>query len=831
VSVTLPWQDLGLSYIAVHFKDETVLLANGVVATDSSAECHEAPRAVYPCGECSGAASESMDLRLLARVLYPTLSDHRPETVAAKLGVALAEQPVAATMADVFVAMVEEAVGLDRQLVALLARLLPPPLAELFDRILLAPRPEPVGAESQEETQRGGDEKWMEPNIRDVLGAGGVIAESLPAYEERAGQLAMAQEVEGAFRDAEALLVEAGPGTGKTFAYLVPAILHLRSDPSSRVIVSTRTKQLQEQLYEKDLPFLLKQLALDLRVALLKGRENYLCLRRWQTLVNEMTGGLEREPLAVLAPLARWLMESETGDIDENAAFLSDPASRSLWSRLCDSASYCAGVFCPFLDECFSIAARRRARKANLVVVNHSLLLGDLAVGGVVLGKYTHLVVDEAHSLESTARTAFTRSLSERIVSRVADELAPTTRRPGWLRRLPLPPGDSDARRATEDVTAVRRRSATLFRSLDQKLPEERRGTFSSLSGVERQIRETRGALEQLELSLDRLGARLTEEDTLKELEGHVDRVVGLGDVARAITAPPDENTVHWYERAHDGITLHATPLDVAPFFQQLLYPRIEAVVLTSATLSLGGEFEYLSRSIGLTDGILRVRTAVVPSPFSFRERMKVVVPACFPSINSEEDAYAEQLASLLGTVAVRLQRKGLVLFTSYKMLRAVRERIPDGIATFAQGSGGPRSKLVERFRSHAGAGILLGTESFWEGVDLPGNEAEFLVITRLPFSVPTDPILSAVGDRMAREGRDPFRELSLPQAVLKLRQGVGRLIRTRKDHGVVILTDQRILSRSYGKWFIESFPVPVDTFLNDIDMVEQIAAWFVSGD
>ncbi len=827
MSSGVPWQQLGLTRVRVAVGGDVIFLMNGSTLDRSTEEAADAPLAVYPGEEDDGVPGGSIDLRLLARVLRPTLPDHRLETVAARYG--LAEVRGAPAGGGVFGAMMEEAIGLDRELVALLARLLPRPLSELFDRLLLLPRPA-VAADGATEAARPAVDVDRDSTVAtDVLGSGGVIARGLPSYEERAGQLEMAAAVAGAFRDGEALLVEAGPGTGKTFAYLVPAILHLRAVPSARAVVSTRTKQLQEQLYGKDLPFLLERLAPDLNVALLKGRENYLCLRRWQALVGEMAGSLEQDRMVLLAPLARWLLESDTGDIDENGAFLSEPEARGLWRRLCDAPNHCVGVFCPFLDECFSIQARRRARKAGLVVVNHSLLLGDLAVGGVVLGKYTHLVIDEAHSLEATARTAFTRSLSERIVGRVADELAPAARRPGWLGRLALPPSDEDVRRATELVATVRRRAATLFRSLDRKLPDERRGMFSSLSGLVPRFGGTTTALEQLEAALDRLGGRIEAEETLKELEGHIDRVVGLGDVARAISVPPDENTVHWYEREYDGVAIHATPLDVAPFFQRLLYPRVESIVLTSATLSLAGDFEYLARSVGLTDGVLRVRTAVVESPFSFIERMKVSVPAYFPPIDDEGDAYVEALASLLGTLAAKLKRKGLALFTSYRMLRAVRDRLPSEIATYAQGVDGPRSKLIERFRAHPGAGILLGTESFWEGVDFPGEEMEFLVITRLPFSVPTDPILSALADRLAREGRDPFRDLSLPQAVLKLRQGVGRLIRTKADHGIVILTDQRVLSRSYGGRFIESFPVPVGTFANERDLVEEVVDWFVS--
>ncbi len=829
MSADLPWQDLGLSRVRVVTAEGGSLLDGGLVSSDSAAEERtDLPCAVYPEGEDDRVPDDAYDLRLFARVLHPTLPDHRLSTVAARYGLEIACP--ARLAASLFVAMLEEAIGLDRELVALLARLVPPPLSVLFDRILLLPRPERGLGEKPEVTGEAAKAEPMGTDAAEVLGSGGAIAGALPAYEERSGQLRMAEAVQEAFREGEALLVEAGPGTGKTFAYLVPAILHLVAEPSARVIVSTRTKQLQEQLYGKDLPFLVEQLATGLSVALLKGRENYLCLRRWQAVIGEMVGGLEEDRLVLLAPLARWMLESETGDIDENGAFLGASGSRALWNRLCDVATHCVGAYCPFLDECFSIAARRRARKADLVVVNHSLLLGDLAVGGVVLGRYTHLVVDEAHSLEATARTAFTRSLSERIVARVADELAPSGRRPGWLRRLTLPSGIEDVRRASDHVATVRRRAATLFRSLDRKLPDDRRGTFSSLSALEPRIGETTLALEELEMALDRIGGRIEAEETLKELEGHIDRVSGLAEVAKEITVPPDENTVHWFEREFDGPALHATPLDVAPFFQRLLYPRIESVVLTSATLSMAGDFDYLARSIGLTDGVLRVRTAVVESPFSFRERMKVAVPAYFPPIDSESDAYVEALASLLATVTARLEKKGLALFTSYRMLRAVRDRIPAELATFAQGVDGPRSKLIERFRSHPGAAILLGTESFWEGVDFPGEEMEFLVITRLPFAVPTDPILSALADRIAREGRDPFRDLSLPQAVLKLRQGVGRLIRTKDDHGIVILTDQRVLSRSYGARFIESFPVVADRFEDESTLVREVAGWFEHG-
>ncbi len=827
MATEIPWRGLGLSRIAVRVGDDTVTVADGHVREgDSSAEDPSRPLIVCPIDASERVPKDAIDLREFARVLHPTLMEHHLGALRVHYGLTDAGAPSSAAVA-VLGAMMREMLGLDRELIALLARLLSSPLSELFERALPLSGEAPRGP-SPVQPPAPGVGVPEGATAEEVLGSDGRIAAVLPAYERRAGQLEMARVVGEAFRDGEALLVEAGPGTGKTFAYLVPAILHLRNERSSRVIVSTRTKQLQEQLHRKDVPFLVRSLAPNIRTALLKGRENYLCLRRWQALVMEqLYGGLERERLAMLAPLARWRAESVSGDIDENAAYLGQPGARKLWSRLCDTPSHCIGAFCPFHAECFSVAARRRARKADLVIVNHSLLLGDLAVNGVVLGRYTDLIIDEAHSLESVGRTVLTRTLSERIVARIAEDLAPGGRRSGWLRRLPFPPEDDDVRRLREDVRALRRRVATWFHRLDRALPEGQRGGFSTLADVAPRIGELGSALERIGTALERLADRLEVEELRAEAEGYLDRITQLGELARSLAAVPDDNTVHWYERGTDGPSLHATPLDVAPTFRERLFPRIESAVLTSATLATGGDFEYVATSLGLTDGVLPVRTTVVDSPFSFEDRMKVVVPSGFPPVSGDSEPYADRVASLLATLMARLGRKGLALFTSYRMLGAVRERLASTVVTYAQGFDGSRSSLLERFRSDPRPALLLGTESFWEGVDLPGEAMELLAITRLPFAVPTDPVLSALADRLAREGRDPFRDLAVPQAVLKLRQGVGRLIRTREDRGVVVVTDRRIVTRGYGSRFARSLPVPVESFDEEDRLVETVARWF----
>jgi len=824
--MVLRWHDLGLDRFRVVAGGRAADYVAGEAVAPSASESDERSLdVVYPSEGEALAAAGAIDLRLLARVLLPTLRDHHPETVCAHYGICHVSSHEVEALRKLLAALLDEAMSLDREVLGLLARLVPPPLGDLLGRILLQPQTEPPEPVDEAASAAVSEEDVA---LDAALGPAGPIASAFPSFEVRHGQLDMADAVNRAFRNGGALLVEAGPGTGKTFAYLIPAILHLRRDRSARLVVSTRTKQLQEQLYHKDLPFLISHLAPELTAALLKGRENYLCLRRWEGLIGELAGSLDHERLAQMAPLCRWLADTETGDIEENTAFLAAPDADRLWRLLCDAPNHCTGAFCPHEEECFTVQARRRARKADLAVVNHSLLLGDLVVDGVVLGKYSHLIVDEAHGLEAVARVAFTRSLSERIVGRFAEELMSSSRRRhGWLERLTIPRDDADVERASDLVAAVRRRAGALLQEMDNKLPDERRGSFVSIVDVDGQPGETVIGLEELERALDTLGARLEDPEVTKELEGHVRATQSLREVVEVLSEPPDDNTVHWFERPNGGMALHATPLDVSRFFERLLYPRIEGLVLTSATLSVAGEFDFLRRSLGLTDDVFDVESCVVESPFAYEDRMRVVVPTYLPAVDGSTEAVADALASLVSKLAVRLDRKGLVLFTSYRLLHAVHERIEPGIATLAQGVDGPRSKLIERFRDHHGAGLLLGTESFWEGVDLPGAELEFLVVTRLPFPVPTDPILAALGARVAAEGRDAFFDLSLPLAVLKLRQGVGRLIRTQEDHGVVVLTDQRVVRRSYGRRFVDSLPVPVVTMSGEEELVGDAERFF----
>ncbi|MFC2099619.1 helicase C-terminal domain-containing protein [Candidatus Bipolaricaulota bacterium] len=823
--MAVPWQELGLDHfhILIDGKRHPWQPAESAGSTGRFGEPFDVE---YPDGVVDVAEVSSIDLRLLARVLLPTLRDHKLSTLCAHYDISVSERRGPEPIARLFAALLDEALRVDRQVLALLGQLVPSPLSQILQRTLLLAAPSPAVDVPTNEKPLAGNAIFA-VSLDEALDPTGPLAGAFDAFELRPGQIEMARAVEHAFTDGETLLVEAGPGTGKTFAYLIPAILLLARQPEARVAISTRTKQLQEQLFTKDLPFLVAHMAPNLKVALLKGRENYLCLRRWQALIDELIGTLDRQGLSTLAPLVRWIAETPTGDIEENSAFHVDATSRGVWGRLCDSPNHCVGSFCAFQEECFSVLARRRARRADLVVVNHSLLLGDLAVDGVVLGSYSHLVVDEGHGFEAAARIAFTDSLSERSISRVTEDLSSSSRRRrGWAERLSLASGKDDVERVIEIVSAVRKRAAVLLREMDAALPDEQRGAFESFGEQGPSADDVLASLAQLEQALDRLTDHIDDDLQAKELEGHITMVGYLQRVVRRLSEAPVENAVHWFERIRGELSLHATPLDIVPFFKQWLYPRVDGLVLTSATLSVAGDFGFLRRALGLAGEDSPVEELIVDSPFAHPDRMKILVPSYLPRIDGAPDDYARELADLLATLVRELDRKGLVLFTSYRLLNAVRDRLPTDVARVCQGTDGPRSKLIERFRAHRGGKLLLGTESFWEGVDFPGEELEFLVVTRLPFPVPTDPILVALGERAAAAGRDAFFDLSLPLAVLKLRQGVGRLIRTQDDIGVVVITDQRIITRSYGARFTDSLPVSPIVSTSPEALMAEISGW-----
>ncbi|UCF10650.1 MAG: DEAD/DEAH box helicase [Candidatus Bipolaricaulota bacterium] len=835
MGVAFPWDAVGLATCDVHAERVTRRAVGGTFSASTPIVDALVPLITYGRSDGSdggpatpGVTDEArwVDVRLLARSLLPTLGHHDLDTVAASLATPPAGS-AHALLLEVLARLLSRAAQLAPEHRGLLQRLLPQPAAGLLKPLAdadttittYAPLPQPAAAPAAPERDA--------PSLDDALGIDGPLAKDLPGFEPRDGQLAMAQWIETCIASKRSLAVEAGPGTGKTFAYLVPLLLHLRARPEVRAIVSTRTRQLQEQLYREDLPFLARRLAPRVRSALLKGRDNYLCLRQWERAVVEFTGALDRELAHELAPVATWLVESSTGDVEENAALLAGPARDRLWPRLRDDGRHCLMSVCPHVGDCFSVRARRRAQRAQLVIVNHALLLADAQVNHRILGSVDVLIVDEAHALEEAARDAFSRSLSRPVVDGLVARIGSARGgRGSWLRRAASSMDPSSRKEIDESVRDVRRTGRRLFARLDEILPADARARVDDLPGLDPADRRHREDVIELQDRFKRL-PEIADEELRAEKEILALEIRSYLDLQQHTLSPPPEDSVRWSERRPEGLVLHLSPLHVGERLAAQVYDGLSSLILTSATLTPREDRSFLRDALGLGDAPGGLSWFDAPPAFSYRDRMRIYVPRSLPPVEGDLDLHADALAALIERLLRELDRKMLVLFTSYQMLRAVSAKLPRSAPILAQRPREGRSQLVDRLRSAQHGTALLGTDTFWEGVDLPGEELELLVIARLPFPVPTDPIYSALAERLRDQGLDPFADLALPRAALKLRQGVGRLLRTIDDRGAVIITDDRLLRRPYGATLAASLPIRPEAAASENDLLTELLAWF----
>ena len=830
-----PWGALGLATCNVWIEERLCRFAEGRLTEGEITGDPEVPTVAF--GSPREANTRHIDVRFLARSLFPSLAHHNIDSVRDALGLELASSAGAHdALLVVLQRLLEHACTLGFEHLATLRQLFPPDLAGLVGRLHTAgvvPSSAVAGSHASvpEETApatASADHPHVTPG--EALAAEGPVGQTLIGFEPREGQQRMAEGIAAAIEAERSVAAEAGPGTGKTFAYLVPLLLHLRGQPQRRAVVSTRTRQLQEQLYHKDLPLLARCLAGDVRTAMLKGRENYLCLRRWQIAVGELVGGLDRQLVHELAPVATWLVESATGDIEENGALLASPVRDQLWPRLRDDGRHCLMLSCPHLPDCFSVAARRRAQAAQLVVVNHALLLADAMVGHRILGRYDVLVVDEAHALEGAARQAFTATLSKPALDALLADLGSVAgRRSGWLGRAGAQLSTARRRSLGAEMRAVRSTGRQLFQRLDATLPEASRARLDRLPDLDPADERHRDHAQRLHDELDAAAEDHPDAELRAEAETLVVEAQTYLDLLRCTLSPPGDDAVLWSERRPEGLSVHHSPLEVKDQLAAILYGDLRSLVLTSATLSPTGDPAYLQQTIGTDGAPGGLDWLVLPPAFSYRDRMSIFVPRYLPPIEDQLEAHAEALASLITRLQSEVGRRMLVLFTSYRLLSEVNRRLAASPGIIAQSPGDGRSRLVQRLRAAHGGAVLLGADSFWEGVDLPGDLLELLVITRLPFPVPTDPVLSALADRLRAHGADPFSQLSLPRAALKLRQGIGRLLRTASDRGAVILTDDRLFRRTYGAWLAEALPVEPQPAPDEQVLLQDLRAWFAA--
>lgn len=618
--------------------------------------------------------------------------------------------------------------------------------------------------------------------IEGVFGPGGLLEKRHPGYEFRPSQLAMAKLAEEAFEKHQHTVIEAGTGTGKTLAYLIPAIRSGR-----RVVVSTATKSLQEQLFQKDVPFLQKHFAPNLKAAMMKGRANFLCRQK----VHQMEGqpalkGIDE--IDWFSQIRDWAKLTETGDRSE-LTFLPDDAE--LWNRIDARSDLCTGQKCAEFQRCFITAMHQRAHEADLIIVNHHLFFADLALRqddfGSILPEYSAVVFDEAHEIEDVASDYFGRQLS----SYRFEELARDT--DSMLRVLQI-----DAAPLRRHLARLRERARSFF----ERFPE-REGRYpfgpaerhAFLDSSREEYGELASALKRAEAELSALTPKPEEVIAMARRAAETRRELAF------LMESEEKSYVYWYERRGRGVFLAATPIDVSEILRKRLFEQFDTVVLTSATLAVGGRFDYLKQRLG----VMPANETVLPQEFDYPAQALLYTPRALPDVRNP--AFAASAADEIARLLEISRGRAFCLFTSYAQMRDIYERVSSRLKfpLLLQGTA-PRSILLERFRSTPHA-VLFATSSFWQGVDVPGAQLSCVIIDKLPFAVPSDPVVAARVRALEEDGRNAFAEYQIPEAVLALKQGFGRLIRSKTDRGILSILDNRIRRMQYGKIFLESLP------------------------
>ncbi len=612
----------------------------------------------------------------------------------------------------------------------------------------------------------------------DFFGPRGLLARVLPTYEERAAQARLAQAVGQVLTEGGLLLAEAGTGTGKTLAYLLPAV-----ELGRRVVVSTGTKNLQEQLLTKDIPLLARALGRDLSVAVMKGRGNYLCLLRYKSFGQ--AGSFRRfDEIPLFRAVEAWAPRTETGDRGEVEDL---PDGADFWREISAASENCIGQACPDFEPCWVTQMRQRALEADLVVVNHHLLCADLAVKdtsyGSVIPDYDTVILDEAHLLEDVATQYFGIQVSSHRV----EDLCRDVERELKAARL-------DAREVHAELDGLRHRSEEFFKTVAQG-----RGHRLKAGWMPPRVAEQAAAMgERFEGVRTALLAIPERSDALSALAG---RTRGLAQDLAFVLGAEDEGHVCFVETRGRGVFLRATPIDVSARLKELLFDPVRAAVLTSATLAVDGGFAYLKSRLGLEP----TEELRLPSPFAFEEQAILYVPRGMPEPSSP--SFVDRAADEVARILALSRGRAFVLFTSYANMNAVAERIASRVEypLLMQGEA-PKPVLLETFRRTPGA-VLLATASFWQGVDVAGEQLSCVIIDKLPFASPADPVVQARIERIRNRGGNPFQEYQVPVAILMLKQGLGRLIRASTDRGILACLDSRLVERPYGRRFLESLP------------------------
>lgn len=647
--------------------------------------------------------------------------------------------------------------------------------------------------------------------IEQFFGPEGELAATLAGYEFRYEQVTMAKRIETTLDIEGRLLVEAGTGTGKTLAYLVPLVEWVRAR-ECRAIVSTYTKALQSQLVDKDLPLLVDRLGIDIRYALCLGAGNYLCVRRFRQLVRR-TKRDRSHPSEAISAVAEWEARTSTGIRSE----LGLGEENAVWNEVSRSPDACLGFRCPQAQNCYYRRARQEQEEAEILVANHHLFFANLASGGNVLPPYGAVIFDEAHNLESVASDYFGYHLSNRQIDHLLGAIHNPRTRSGII-GIPDLFETAAAREIRARVREARRAADRFFDDLEERLDGgpspiriREKGAFDT--GLSEPLRRLSAALAEASASVDDEAQRI-------EIDALSARAKGAAKTVAAFLDLLPEDSVHWVSGADRGggreVAFHAAPIKVAGHLRREVFGPDYPVILTSATLTVDSRFDYLKQRLGCEDA----DELFLLSPFNSEDQVLLYLPPHAPDPRRQPEAYVDFVATETQRLLEASRGRAFVLFTSYEMMRRVAAIVrARGVGhTILQQGDLPREQLLRRFRDDL-ASTLFGVHSFWQGVDVPGEALECVIITKLPFDVPTDPLIEARMEALAEAGLDPFGSYLLPQAIMMLRQGVGRLIRTMDDRGTIAILDPRVKTMPYGKYFLNSLPpCPVTDSKEDVD-------------
>ncbi|MFG6118429.1 ATP-dependent DNA helicase DinG [Thalassobacillus sp. B23F22_16] len=664
------------------------------------------------------------------------------------------------------------------------------------------------------------------------------LSSIVSGYEYREGQKTMAEIVYDAFTSEEHALIEAETGTGKSLAYLIPAIYYALSQ-KKKVVISTYTTQLQRQLLEKEIPQVQLLFGKTFEIALLKGKEHYISTLRFSKELRE--GSRDNYDIVLSkAMLLVWLTETTTGDIDE----IQLPSSgRYLWNRISTDQEEAEETWSKTNKYSFYRKARRRAEEADIIISNHSLLCTDLTLEHAFMPEFDHLIIDEAHHLETTASKYFGLHMDYGLWQSYFNQLEAlyTTKNSTWSEKMQeiITEEIPFYKNLKEEVDALFRFLFHLVRSNNKKNKDhsdvgrmqftyqQKKVKAKQLSAIKEMMARLAADVNHLGRGMDTLTDHLAAENVLTdssnsdfvEMAAFIQKLIQMKDELNHYLLNEDEEEVKWLEidamGAHNAVYLYSEPVNIASRLKQSLFDVKASVILTSATLTMKHSFRYITDRLGITE--LNPVQKKIPSPYPFHEQVRLMVPNDFPDIKSNQDDFITATCEAIYSMAQITEGRMLVLFTSYDMLKKTYELLreiimPEEFMLFAQGvTSGSRERLKKNFQAFDQS-ILLGTSSFWEGVDIPGDDLSCLMIVRLPFQPPNHPVYQARAERMKKDGKNAFMEQSLPNAVIRFKQGFGRLIRSSTDRGIVFVCDQRLINARYGKYFIESIPeVPLE--------------------